>query len=244
MRLLEINDLNKSFGGLAAVNDVSMHIDEGEIVGMIGPNGAGKTTIFNLISGSMAPDSGSIVFGGQEIQGLGDHEVCQKGICRTYQIVKPFNNLTVLENVMIGAFKKTRNMKSARQFALELLQFVGLYDKKDYPGSSLTIADKKCLELTRALATQPKLLLLDEVMAGLNPKEQNQSINLIQKINRRKITLLVIEHKMKIIMSISTRIVALDYGQKIADGSPDEISRDPKVIQAYLGKEAHIAPGR
>jgi branched-chain amino acid transport system ATP-binding protein len=135
-------------------------------------------------------------------------------------------------------------MKSARQFALELLQFVGLYDKKDYPGSSLTIADKKCLELTRALATQPKLLLLDEVMAGLNPKEQNQSINLIQKINRRKITLLVIEHKMKIIMSISTRIVALDYGQKIADGSPDEISRDPKVIQAYLGKEAHIAPGR
>jgi branched-chain amino acid transport system ATP-binding protein len=239
--ILEIKDLNKTFGGLAAVRNVTAYIKEGEILGMIGPNGAGKTTLFNLISGAYVPNSGSIIFEGEHIEGKADYQISRKGICRTYQIVKPFNNLTVLENVLVGAFKKNDKMKLAKEFSLDLLNLIGLYEKRDHLASSLTLAEKKSLEVARALATHPKLILLDEVMAGLTPKEQSDSIKLIFEINQKGITLLVIEHKMKIIMSISNRIIVLHYGEKIAEGSPEEVSGHPKVIEAYLGEKNSLA---
>jgi branched-chain amino acid transport system ATP-binding protein len=241
MRLLEIEGLKKTFGGLTAVNNVTMHVEKGEILGIIGPNGAGKTTLFNLICGSYAPDCGSITLAGERIEGSRDHQICQKGITRTYQIVKPFSNLTALENVLIGAFNRVRTIREAKEVSLDLLNFVGLYEKKHSLGSALTLVQKKWLELARGLATGPKLLLLDEVMAGLNPKEQEDAIELILGIKKRDVTLLVIEHKMKIMMSISNRIVVLHYGEAIAQGRPDEISKHPKVIEAYLGVKGCIA---
>jgi branched-chain amino acid transport system ATP-binding protein len=237
MPLLEIENLNKTFGGLAAIRNVTAHVGKGEILGMIGPNGAGKTTLFNLISGAYPPDSGSILFEGKKIEGLADYEISQRGICRTYQLVKPFGNLTVLENVLVGAFQKTKKVRSAREHSLDLLRFVGLYEKRNALSSSLTLAEKKSLELTRALATGPKLILLDEVMAGLNPKEQDDAIRLIFQIHEKGMTLLVIEHKMKIMMSISNRILVLHHGEKIAEGTPQEIAENPKVIKAYLGEK-------
>jgi len=236
--LFVAHSLNKSFGGLAAVKDVSFRIERGEILGLIGPNGAGKTTIFNLITGFLSPDSGWVEFKGERITGLKPpHKICLKNIGRTFQLVKPFKGMTVLENVMVGTFSKVKRTKEARQEALKILEFIGLSGHRDSLASSLTIADRKRLELGRALATQPELLLLDEVVAGLNPKETEEIIRIIKGISDQGVTLFIIEHVMKAIMALSHRIIVLHHGEKIAEGTPEEISKDKRVIDAYLGEE-------
>jgi branched-chain amino acid transport system permease protein len=236
--LFEAESLNKHFGGLAAVKDVSFRIEKGEILGLIGPNGAGKTTIFNLITGFLSPDSGKVEFKGERITGLKPpHKVCLRHIGRTFQLVKPFKGMSVLENVMVGAFSRMKKAKEAREEAIKILDFIGLSDHRDSLASSLTVADRKRLELGRALATRPELLLLDEVVAGLNPRETEEIIRIIRAISNRGITLFVIEHVMKAIMTLSHRIIVLHHGEKIAEGTPAEISKDKRVIDAYLGGE-------
>ncbi|OGP96735.1 MAG: ABC transporter ATP-binding protein [Deltaproteobacteria bacterium RBG_16_47_11] len=236
MALLEIKGLTKNFGGLRAVDSLDIRIEEGEILGIIGPNGAGKTTVFNLITGVFSPDEGRIVFEGHEITGLSPQKVCHKGIARTFQLIKPFGDMTTLENVMIGAFCRAEKLSTAMMESEKIIDFAGLSLKRNFLAKNLTIGDRKRLELARALATQPKILLLDEVMAGLNPKETIEAIQLINQIQSRGMTLLVIEHVMRAIMSLSSRIVMLNYGKKIAEGNPKEISSDEKVIKAYLGE--------
>jgi branched-chain amino acid transport system ATP-binding protein len=234
----EVQTLNKHFGGLVAVKDVSFSIRKGEILGLIGPNGAGKTTIFNLITGFLPPDSGKIEFKGEKITGLKPpHQVCLKSIGRTFQLVKPFKDMTVIENVMVGAFARIKKAEEARHEATEILDFIGLSRHRDSLASSLTIADRKRLELGRALATRPELLLLDEVVAGLNPRETVEIIGIIKAISKRGITLLMIEHVMKAVMTLSHRIIVVHHGEKIAEGIPAEISKEKKVIDAYLGEE-------
>ena len=236
--LFTAQSLNKRFGGLTAVKDVTFQIKKGEILGLIGPNGAGKTTIFNLISGFLSPDSGRVEFKGEEVTGLKPpHKVCIKYIGRTFQLVKPFHNMTVLENVMVGAFSRVRSSKEAREDAVKVLDFIGLMGRRDSLASGLTIADRKRLELGKALATRPELLLLDEVVAGLNPKETEEIMEIIKAISKQGITLFIIEHVMKAIMTLSDRIIVLHHGEKIAEGTPAEISRDRRVIDAYLGEE-------
>jgi branched-chain amino acid transport system ATP-binding protein len=244
MSLLKINKLKKDFGGLTAVSDFDLSIAPGEIVGLIGPNGAGKTTIFNLISGYLHPTAGEILFKEASIVGQKTNQICKKGIGRTFQIVKPFTGLTVLKNVMIGAFNKTDHPDLSEAKSLQVLEFLGLLDKKDFPTGSLTIADRKRLELARSLATQPELLLLDEVAAGLNPKETEDIIALIKKINQGGVTLLMIEHVMKTITSLAKKIVVINYGVKIAEGEPFEVLRDPNVVKAYLGEAYQIAENK
>jgi len=236
--IFEVKGLTKHFGGLAAVKNVDFQIRQGEILGLIGPNGAGKTTIFNLVSGFLSPDSGEVKFKGERITGLKPaHRISVRRMGRTFQLVKPFNNMTVFENLMVGAFCRTRERGKAEQKAREMLNFTGLWKYRDFLATNLTIASRKRLELCRALATEPELLLLDEVMAGLNPKETEEIIKLIRKISQQGVTLFVIEHVMKAIMSLSDRIIVLNYGEKIAEGTPMEISKNKKVIDAYLGKE-------
>ena len=243
--LLELDDISKHFGGLSALSEVSMTINEGEIIGLIGPNGAGKTTLFNVIDGYYQPDQGTIRFAGEDTTRLSPpHKICARGIGRTFQIVKPFKNINVFENVLVGAWQAHSSPSAAKARTREILQFVDLERCSDLPGSGLTISDRKRLELARALATNPKLLLLDEVMAGLNPTEIQDIIGLIKRISSDMgITLLIIEHNMKAIMALSERIVVLDYGAKIAEGPPEEIVRDEAVIKAYLGEEylQHVA---
>ncbi|MFB0536506.1 MAG: ABC transporter ATP-binding protein [Anaerolineae bacterium] len=236
MALLEISNLTKRFGGLVANNAVSMEVNEGEIVGLIGPNGAGKTTLFNCISGFYSSDGGSVVFEGKDITRSSADQVCREGMARTFQIVKIFKDMTVLENVMIGAFCRTMSPERARAEALKTLEFVGLVEKRDVPGGSLTIAEQKRLELARAVATQPRLLMLDETMAGLNPMETREAVELLRKINAQGVTLIVVEHVMEAIMTISDRIMVLDYGKKIAEDVPEKIAQNEEVIKAYLGE--------
>jgi branched-chain amino acid transport system ATP-binding protein len=230
--------LSKHFGGLVAVKDVSFQIRKGEILGLIGPNGAGKTTIFNLITGFIQPDSGTVEWKGSTITGLKPpHQICLKNVCRTFQLVKPFKDMSAVENVMVGAFAQVKRADEAKDQALEILDFIGLSGHRDSLASSLTIADRKRLELGRALATRPELLLLDEVVAGLNPKETEEIIKVIRAISNRGITIFMIAHVMKAVMTLSHRVMVLHHGEKIAEGTPLEISKDRRVIEAYLGEE-------
>jgi branched-chain amino acid transport system ATP-binding protein len=239
--MLEMRNVSKSFGGLRAVHNVSFQINEGEIVGLIGPNGAGKTTLFNLVTGVYPVDGGEVLFEGRSIIGETPDRVCHRGIGRTFQIVKPFGKMTVLQNVMVGAFCRVNGFDEAREVALEILDFIKLMDLKDNPARSLTIGSRKRLEIARALATRPRLLLLDEVVAGLNPTEANETMEMIDKIRESGITLFWVEHVMAAVMELSERIIVLHHGERIAEGSPEEVSRDQGVIQAYLGEEYHYA---
>jgi branched-chain amino acid transport system ATP-binding protein len=241
MDLLRVKNLSKSFRGLRAVHEASFEIPAGSINALIGPNGAGKTTIFNMIAGVYAPDTGEILFEGKEIQGLRPDQVCVAGIGRTFQIVKPFAGLSVLDNVMVGAFLKEPSAAAARRVSAEILEKLGLAAKRDLPASSLTLPDRKRLEVARALATRPRLLLLDEVMAGLRPTECDQMVAVFREINRSEgLTILLIEHVMRAVMALARHIGVLHHGEVIARGTPEEVVRNPAVLECYLGEETEV----
>jgi len=241
---LVIRNLSKRFGGLRAVQDVSFSVNEAETLALIGPNGAGKTTSFNLITGYHRPDAGSVCAFGRELVGLRPHDICAHGLARTFQVARPFGKMTVLANVMTGAFLRNKNAEIARARAGEAIDFVGLSAKAHAPARDLTTIDQRRLEMARALATEPRLLLLDEVMAGLNPAEIDQAVALIRQLARRGLTIVIVEHVMRAIMAVARHIVVLDHGQKIAEGQPKEVVANPEVIRAYLGTGyASGAPG-
>jgi branched-chain amino acid transport system ATP-binding protein len=237
MGLLEVKHLTKAFGGLLAVNDISFQVEEGEILGLIGPNGSGKTTTFNCINQFFPVTSGDILFKGKSIVGLKTYQICHLGIGRTFQVVKPLARMTVLENVAASAFCRVNTIKEAKDEALRVLKFCNLADQNEKQAKSLPIAGRKRLEIARALATKPDLLLLDEVAAGLNPGELDEAIDLIKKIRDKGISILIVEHIMKVIMTISDRIHAINFGQTIAEGTPQEVANKPAVIEAYLGEQ-------
>jgi branched-chain amino acid transport system ATP-binding protein len=239
---LVIKGLSKRFGGLRAVQDVSFTVKENETVALIGPNGAGKTTSFHLITGFHRADSGSVLAFGREVVGLKPHDVCALGLARTFQVAKPFGAMTVLANVMTGAFLRDRHVATAQEKAREAIAFVGLSAKEQTPAKDLTTIDQRRLEMARALATGPRILLLDEVMAGLNPAEIDQAVALVGKLSQRGLTIVIVEHVMRAIMAVARHIVVLDHGQKIAEGAPKEIVENPEVIRAYLGSGYVHAP--
>jgi branched-chain amino acid transport system ATP-binding protein len=236
MSLLEVKKVSRFFGGITAVKDVTFGITRGEILGLIGPNGAGKTTVFNVVNGFYHPSRGEVFFKGEKISGLKPHQICRRGIARTFQVVKPLQRMSVLDNVVASAFLRAKDRKEADAIAAEVLQFTALYDDRNVISKGLPLGKRKRLEIARALATQPELLLLDESFAGLNPSELDESIQIIRNIKKRGVTIMIIEHHMKVIMSISDRIVVLNYGEKIAEGSPLDIGKNPLVVEAYLGE--------
>jgi branched-chain amino acid transport system ATP-binding protein len=237
MSLLEVSGLKKRFGGLLAVGGLDLSMADGEMLGLIGPNGAGKTTVFNLLSGFLSPDGGEIRFGGRSVVGLKPHEICRLGMARTFQIVRPFPQLSILDNVKVAALARHPAMARALETARAVVERVGLGVRARDLAGSLTLADRKRLELARALATEPSLLLLDEVMAGLNATEIGAMVRLVAAINQGGISVLLIEHNMRAVMSLSHRIVVLSFGEKISSGTPRDVAADRRVIEAYLGEE-------
>lgn len=233
--LLEVSGLGKEFGGLKAVHDLSLTVRDGEVHGLIGPNGAGKSTVFGLLGGAISASAGTVRFRGEEILGRRPSAICRAGLARTHQIMRPLPGLTVLENVMVGAYCRTRRRADARDRAQEALEFTGLAAKAHHLASSLTLAERKRLEITRALATQPRLLLLDEVMSGLTPTETEEAVELVRAIQSRGTSLIVIEHVMRVVMALSDQVTVLNHGEELASGRPDDVVGDPAVIAAYLG---------
>lgn len=236
MAILHVKNLTKNFGGLRAVDNVTFHVEEGEILGLIGPNGSGKTTIFNCINNYYPLTSGDVIFKGKTITGWKTYKICQLGIGRTFQVVKPLARMTVLDNVTASAFCRTGTIREAQAEAMKVLEFCSLLDQKDKLAKSLPIGGRKRLEIARALATKPELILLDEVAAGLNPSELDGAIDLIKKMRANGLTILIVEHIMKVIMTISDRIHAINFGQTIAEGTPSQVANNPAVIKAYLGE--------
>jgi len=236
--LLTVDNISKRFRGLVAVDRLSFEVSEGGIFAVIGPNGAGKTTLFNMIAGVFAPDNGAITFASERIDGLSPDQVCRRGIGRTFQIVRPFPALTVEDNVIVGALLHRSHVNDARAHALDVLRRLDLYDKRAQRASALTLPDRKRLEVARALATDPKLLLLDEVMAGLRPTETDRMVAILKELNRETgLTILLIEHVMRAVMALASRILVLHHGAAIAEGEPSAVVRDPAVIHSYLGAE-------
>jgi len=240
--ILDVHSVSKTFGGLKAVFEVSIDLEEGEILGIIGPNGAGKTTLFNMISGAIPADSGTIVFGAHRIEAMKPHEIARLGLVRTFQVVKPFAGLTVHENVLVGAFLRRQDPSEAGEQAREMIEITGLTPYVDRSAQDVTLAIRKRLELARALATDPKVLLLDEVLAGLTPTEGAEMIEVVRSIRDRGVSVLIIEHVMAAIMALSDRIAVIHHGELLAIGEPASIVKDPKVVEAYLGEEFQIAP--
>ena len=235
--ILQVESVTKKFGGLSAVSEVSLEVEQGDMIGLIGPNGAGKTTLFNCINGTLPITEGKIIFDGVDITRKKSHEIAKLGIARSYQIVQPFGNMTTLQNAMVGGFCKTKVYKEAEAIALRSLELVRLDHKKNLVAKHLNLGERKKLEIAKALSTQPKLLLLDEVMAGLTPTEVQEMVKIIHSINASGITLIIIEHIMEAIMSLSKRVVVLNFGKKIIEGTPEEVSSNPQVIEAYFGVE-------
>ncbi len=242
MALLDVQGISKTFGGLQAVRDLSFRLEPGEILGIIGPNGAGKTTAFNMIAGFFPPDAGRIVFKGEDITGLRPYDISHRKVARTFQLSKPFGDLSVLENVMVGGFHHQGSRVAAGRKAEEVLRFVGMAHQLTMEANNLTATDRKRLELARCLATDPELLLLDEVVAGATPSEASAMMDLIRKIQDGGITIIMVEHVMRVIMGLSQRVLVLHHGETIAVGPPQAISKDPTVLKAYLG-ERHVQPG-
>jgi branched-chain amino acid transport system ATP-binding protein len=243
-RLLEGEKVSKHFGGLKAVDAVDFYLNEGEILGLIGPNGAGKTTLFSVVAGSIPPSAGRLLLDGKQMSGWNAHKIVHAGVCRTHQIVRPFARLSILENVMVGAFyggkraKRAKTMRRAHEQGIELLDFVGLRERAARFPSELTLAGRKKLEVARALATRPRVLLLDEVVAGLNPVEAQRMVELIRGVRERGVSIIMIEHVMRAVMGLSDRVMVLDYGKKIAEGNAEQVAANPEVVAAYLGQEA------
>jgi branched-chain amino acid transport system ATP-binding protein len=235
--LLRVEEIGKSFRGLRAVSGLSFEVPERAVVSLIGPNGAGKTTTFNLIAGAIRPDLGRVLLGGRTLTGLRPDQICAAGIGRTFQLVRPFAGLSVTENVMVGALHRHRRVVDARIRAGEVLELLDMGDKADRPAQSLTLPDRKRLEVARALATDPRLLLLDEVMAGLRPAEVDRMVGILRDLNRRTgLAILMIEHVMRAVMALSDNVVVMSFGQKVCEGDPSTVSRDPRVIECYLGE--------
>lgn len=239
-RLIDVQHATKKYGGLTAVNEVSLHLNKGEIVGLIGANGAGKTTLFNMISGTVKPTSGKIILDGEEIQKYPAYKICERGIGRTYQIVQPFTSLSLLDNVTAGALMRHPKMEDARNIARGIIKFLDIEHLGDVPGNSLTLVQMKRMEVARALATEPKVLLLDEVMAGLNPTEREDLVKMVTDVRDTGVSIIIIEHVMKVIMGISDRVYVLNQGKLIAEGDPEEVVQNPEVIKSYIG-EKHYA---